>query len=223
MMKRLPYKIIEFLGHGQNAAVFKVEYEGQEAAMKVQLGYCRKSAGIRSRTEFDVLKRLEDVKNVPNPIDVLDYLEGTYQELGLDACGLPLEKVVPKLFLRTNSHYFKSALIMELIEGDFVFRPCDVLCDVLYQRVPKELINHPSLDETFINLKSVVGQVHDRKVLLPDDYSVMVKGNKPYLLDLHFSARFDDSFDFTIEKMFERDYRLIEAVRKIIKEEKEKI
>ena len=175
----LPRKITGFLGNGCCASVFKVEYEGQEVAMKIPY-YSASDPSLydSSKEEFMRLEELVEVRGVPNPIAELDLPRGTYQELGLDACGEPLENVVHPDFLK-NRIVFRGGFLFDYIEHDLEIRPITLL-----KKGPTEEQKRYHLENIFFErLEQLIAKIHQKDYCLPADITILVKGQEPYLID----------------------------------------
>ncbi|MBU0470842.1 MAG: hypothetical protein KKA62_04955 [Nanoarchaeota archaeon] len=212
-----PYKVTGFLGHGFSASVFRVMFKRKEAAMKVQIKFpldFSANAKMRSWKEYDFLQRLWDVENVPKPIGLLESIEGSYEKLGLNACGLPIEKVLPYNLFSDRRIYFDSALLLELVENDLELRPISLL----NFGPTKEQLQYPYLDKLFEDLEPAVKKIHDAGVLLPEDCTILAKEGQPYLVDFASAAYLDKIPLQTRADRIHSDFDLIERTRKKMRE-----
>lgn len=167
----LPYEVTGFLGYGANGSVYRASYEGAEVALKFQYGLRHDHEFLveQCRTEYEHLVRLGDVAGVPNPILMLDELNGTYEELGLALSGVPISRVVSiDRYWEDEKRdiFFSGAFLFELING---------------RRLSFENKQQKSF---FEKLEEMVHQIHEGGLSLPNDLSAVLEANgEPYILD----------------------------------------
>ncbi len=96
MDSTLPFKVKGFLSRNAVSCTFLVDYQGRDAALKVRywIKDDRNRSAEPSKREFDVMTRLKGQSGIPVAFELLDDLQGTYTELGMDQSGKPWNHVV---------------------------------------------------------------------------------------------------------------------------------
>lgn len=212
---KLPFKITRFLGRGYCASTFKVEYEGQEVAMKIPYYTKRRQPSFDlSRKEYLMLEILSSVNNVPNPIRLLNLPTGTYEELGLDACGEPLEEVVHPSFLK-NGVVFRGGFLMDYIESDLIIRPVTVF-DV---ELTEEQRSYRFEESFFSRLEEVTREVHQEGYTVPNDATIMVKGQEPYLIDWTGAKSLSDLSPAGQQEHRDDNFEKVQRLKRILRGE----
>lgn len=197
---KLPYEVIGFIDRGINGSIFIVRYNSKNIALKINYGNKLKKNDLtqKSRKEFEYLTRLKDVEGIPNPILLLDYINGTYEELGLDSSGKTIKEV---LYPNREKPYFSGAFLFELIKGRRLNRQ---------NKQPKIF---------FDRLENIIKEIHKRGLSPSMDVTILEANNKPYLLDWASAFDFNDDYykrhPYMKQNLIQKDIWKINSLKKL--------
>ena len=174
-MIKLPFQVKDFLGCGVHGSVFLVEHEGKDVALK--MAHPPDSDNIayfveRLEAEYSYLQKLKGIKGIPEAIESIAGVEGSYKELGLDACGKPWQEVVPKY----NEHKGTGYSTEPYFAGGFLL---DYVPDAKsLDSVPPNTLGKEFFEELAWIYIQAIG-----RGLIPEDVTVLVSDNEPFVVD----------------------------------------
>ena len=180
-MTKLPFQVKDFLGCGVHGSVFLVDYKGKDVALKmahppnknVDISYFVN----RLEAEYSYLQKLKGIKGIPGAIESISDIEGSYKELGLDACGKPWQDVVPKYNEQMGTGYPTEPYFA----GGFLL---DYVPDAKsLDSIPPNTLGK----EFFEELARIYIQAIGRGLYIPFDAKILVSDNKPFIVDWVFA------------------------------------
>ncbi|MBT4540833.1 hypothetical protein HOC35_04945 [Candidatus Woesearchaeota archaeon] len=176
----LPFEVKRYLGCGVHGSVFLIDHEGEDTALKIAHPYDSTDIAYfveKLEKEHSYLQRLKGIKGIPQPIELISDVEGTYEELGLDKCGRPWQDVVPKYdahmgISHKNKPYFAGGFILDYVPDAKTFHS-----------IPPNTLTH----DFFEQLAWIYIQAIGRGIHPAFDATVLVSNNNPFIVDWAFA------------------------------------
>jgi hypothetical protein len=231
------FKVKSFLRRNAHASVFLVEYQRRIAELKVSYWYEHDASrsAERSRKGFEILNALKGLPAIPVVFELLEDLNGTYSELGLDKSGRQWHEVVsePEQFALRNyknnikdsdSEYPTSQRSLHSIHvvGAELKEPY-FHGAIIMEHLPDAKPLVPAMFKRGINpnaiihsLEDTVEQVHQRGFGFLGLLNVVLSGNKPYILGSDHAIRLDAQHlkekPEVVEQIFSLDHKYLEQL-----------
>jgi hypothetical protein len=181
-MVETPFEVKKYLGHGVHGSVFLVDLQGEDVALKImhtpKADINHSFYVSRARNEFGLLEKLSGIQGIPEPIGLLDDIKGTYEELGLDKCGLSWKEVVPRYIPHMGTGYMTEPYFAGAFLLDSVPDPMSLI-----SLEPNTLTSQFFEELAWIYIQSI-----GRGIYPGFDAKILVSDHKPFIVDWVFAV-----------------------------------